>query len=223
MDWSTWMLADEWRPSKLQHYWERPEESWKLEETSCHSNSCERPSANTNVKNSQCVNNNNDNNMKVAFIPIVIGALGTVTEESIKGLEDLEIRRRVKTIQTTVLLRSTRILRRVPETWGDLLSLKLQWKTISNTDVKISQGVNNNNDYNNDSNWNWNSHSRCKRMACKRKWKGKKAVLSAIFERRIRLVNIFIISHNILKIACNDILFLVFFTNSVLSVFELIR
>ena len=31
-------------------------------------------------------------NIEVAFIPIVIGALGTVTKELIKGLEDLEIR-----------------------------------------------------------------------------------------------------------------------------------
>ena len=69
-------------------------------------------------------------NMKVAIIPIVIGALGTVTKELIKGLEDLEIRERVKTIQTTALLRSARILRRVLETWEGLLSLKLQWKTI---------------------------------------------------------------------------------------------
>ena len=70
-------------------------------------------------------------NMKVTFLPIVIGALGTVTEGLIKELEDLEIRGRVETIQTTTLLRTARILRRVLETWGDLLSLKLQWKTIS--------------------------------------------------------------------------------------------
>ena len=47
------------------HYWDRPEyweESWKLEDTWCHSNSIERPSAKTDVKNSQGVNNNNDNN-----------------------------------------------------------------------------------------------------------------------------------------------------------------
>ena len=55
-------------------------------------------------------------NMKVTIIPIVIGALGKVTEGLLKGLEDLEIRRRVKTIQTTSLLRSARILRRVLET-----------------------------------------------------------------------------------------------------------
>ena len=48
-----------------------------------------------------------------------------------KGTEELEIRARVETIQTTALLRSSRILRRVLETLGDLLSLKLQWKTIS--------------------------------------------------------------------------------------------
>ena len=70
-------------------------------------------------------------NMKVTFIPIVINAFGTVTEVLIKGLEDLEIRGRVETIQTTALLRSARILRRVLETLGDLLSLKLQWEIIS--------------------------------------------------------------------------------------------
>ena len=52
-------------------------------------------------------------NMKVTFISIVIGALGTVTIGLIKALEDMEIRWRVATIQTTVLLRSAKILRRV--------------------------------------------------------------------------------------------------------------
>ena len=70
-------------------------------------------------------------NIKVTFIPIVIGAFGTVIKGLIKVLEDLEIRGRVETIQTIALLRSARILRRVLETWEDLLSLKLQWKTIS--------------------------------------------------------------------------------------------
>ena len=79
-------------------------------------------------------NNNNNNklwNIKVTIVPIVIGALGTVTKGLLKGLEDLEVRGRVETIQTTALLRTARILRRVLETWGNLLSLKLQWKTIS--------------------------------------------------------------------------------------------
>ena len=46
---------DGWRPSKRQHYWERPEyweESWRLEKTCCHSDSSEKPSANADVKNS---------------------------------------------------------------------------------------------------------------------------------------------------------------------------
>ena len=63
-DWRTWRLEDESRPSKLQHYWEWPEyweDSWRLEETCCHSGSSERPSANADVKNSQGVNNNNNN------------------------------------------------------------------------------------------------------------------------------------------------------------------
>ena len=39
--------------------------------------------------------------MKVTFILIVIGVLDTVTERLIKDLEDLEIRGRVGTIQST--------------------------------------------------------------------------------------------------------------------------
>ena len=68
--------------------------------------------------------------MKVTVIPIVIGAVGTVNKGFIQGMKDLEIRGREETMQTTALLRSTRILRNVLETWRDLLSLKLQWKTI---------------------------------------------------------------------------------------------
>ena len=69
--------------------------------------------------------------MKVTIVPIVTDALGTITKGLLKGLEDLEIGGRMETIQTTALLRTARILRRVLETWGDLLSLKRQWKTIS--------------------------------------------------------------------------------------------
>ena len=68
--------------------------------------------------------------MKMTIIPIVIGAFGTETKGLLKGLEDLEVGEQVETIQTTALLRTARILGRVLETWGDLLSLKLQWKTI---------------------------------------------------------------------------------------------
>ena len=69
--------------------------------------------------------------MKVTIVPIVIGAFGTVTKGLKKGLEDLEVGRRMETIQTTALLKTARILRRVLETLGDLLLLKLQGKTIS--------------------------------------------------------------------------------------------
>ena len=55
-------------------------------------------------------------NMKVTIIPIVIGAFGKVTKGLLKGLEDLEVGSRVETIQTTALLKTARILRRVPET-----------------------------------------------------------------------------------------------------------
>ena len=55
-------------------------------------------------------------NMKVTIVPIVIGALGIITKGLLKGLEELEIGGRVETIQTTALLRTARILRRVLET-----------------------------------------------------------------------------------------------------------
>ena len=55
--------------------------------------------------------------------------LFTVTKGLLKRLEELEIGGRVETIQTSTLLRSAKILRRVLENWGDLLSLKLHWKT----------------------------------------------------------------------------------------------
>ena len=70
-------------------------------------------------------------NIKVTTVLIVTGALGTITKGLLKGLEDLEVGGRVETIQMTALLRTARILRRVLETWRDLLSLRLQWKTIS--------------------------------------------------------------------------------------------
>ena len=54
--------------------------------------------------------------MQVTIIPIVIGAFGTVTKGLLKGLEDLEVGGRVETIQTTTLLGTARILRRVLET-----------------------------------------------------------------------------------------------------------
>ena len=50
-----WKLATEWRPCKQQHNWKRSEyweESWRLEETCCHSIPSEIPSAYADVKNS---------------------------------------------------------------------------------------------------------------------------------------------------------------------------
>ena len=58
--------------------------------------------------------------MKVAVITIIISAFGRDTKELVLGLEDLKVRERVEIIQTTALLRSARILRRVLEILGDL-------------------------------------------------------------------------------------------------------
>ena len=70
-------------------------------------------------------------NMKLKIIPILTGTFGTVTKGLLKGLEDLEIAGRRETIQTNVVLTKARILRRALITWGDLLSLKLKWRIIS--------------------------------------------------------------------------------------------
>ena len=74
--------------------------------------------------------------MQVTIIPILIVAFGTVTKGLLKGLEDLEIRRRVETIQTTTRLRIARILEeswRLEETCchsksGEKLSAKVDVK-----------------------------------------------------------------------------------------------
>ena len=72
--------------------------------------------------------------MKV--IPIVIGAIGTVNEDVVKGLEDLEIRRRLETIQATTFLRSVRLLKRVLEICCHSNSIE---KPSTDTGVKSSQ------------------------------------------------------------------------------------
>ena len=62
--------------------------------------------------------------------PWTMKALAAVTKGLVQGLEDLEMTGLVETVQTTALLRSAKTLR-VLDTWGDLLSLKFQWKIIS--------------------------------------------------------------------------------------------
>ena len=52
----------------------------------------------------------------MTVIPVVIGALGIIPKGVVNGLEDLEIRGQVETIQTAALSRSARILRKVQET-----------------------------------------------------------------------------------------------------------
>ena len=70
-------------------------------------------------------------NVKMTIVPIVIGAFGMGTKGLLKSLKQLEVGGREEIIKRTVLLNTDRILRRILETGGSLLSLKLQWKTIS--------------------------------------------------------------------------------------------
>ena len=55
-------------------------------------------------------------NMKVSVIPIAIGTFRTIPKALVNELEDLGKSEQLETIQTTILLRSARILRRVLET-----------------------------------------------------------------------------------------------------------
>ena len=57
---------------------------------------------------------------------VVIDELGKVSESLVRELKELKIGLRIGTIQTTKLLRSARILRRVLKTQDVLLSLRLQ-------------------------------------------------------------------------------------------------
>ena len=54
--------------------------------------------------------------MYMMVILVVIGALETIPKNFVRGLENLEFRGRAETLQTTVLLRSVRTLRKVLET-----------------------------------------------------------------------------------------------------------
>ena len=62
---------------------------------------------------------------------IVTGTIGTVSKELVRWQEELEIKGRVETTKTIVFMRSAKILRKVLETWEDMLSLRLQLKPIS--------------------------------------------------------------------------------------------
>ena len=94
--------------------------SWRLKWSCSHLNSGEKPSANFGAKKSQRLKII----IRVNVLPIVVDALRTVPKSLVKGREELEIRGR---IETTALLKSARILRRVMETvcpqrWNEKLA-----------------------------------------------------------------------------------------------------
>ena len=72
------------------------------------------------------------------IILYIIGALGTVTEGFLQGLEESEITGPVETIQTIALLRSARKLKRVLETCCHSNSSE---RPSANANVTNSQGV----------------------------------------------------------------------------------
>ena len=66
----------------------------------------------------------------MTVIPVVFSALGTVSKCLEEKLEQLKIRGRIDTIQTTALLKQTRILRRILEKRLGKLEIKGRIDTI---------------------------------------------------------------------------------------------
>ena len=63
--------------------------------------------------------------LKISIVPIVIGALGTIPKSLEKHLNELNVEVNISQWQTTVLLNSGRIVRKVLEFYGVLLTLEL--------------------------------------------------------------------------------------------------
>ena len=68
--------------------------------------------------------------MKVTIVPIVIGALGTITEGLLKGPEGLEVGGRVETIQNDSIVENGQNTETSPGDLRRLVVTQLQWKTI---------------------------------------------------------------------------------------------
>ena len=71
---------------------------------------------------------------------MIAATLGTIPPKNLGRRQgELEIRGRIETILTKILRKLARILRKVLEIWGDLLSLRLHQKTPARDSVKNSQ------------------------------------------------------------------------------------
>ena len=89
-------------------------------------------------------------NIKVAIVPVVIGAFGTVTKVLLKALEDLEVGGRVETNPNYYIIENGQNTEKSP---GDLTRLAVSQTPVerpsANSDVKKLYWVNNNKKNNN--------------------------------------------------------------------------
>ena len=76
--------------------------------------------------------------MKTEMIPIVIWTFGTVPKKLKKRLESIGIETKVDELQKSVILNTARILRKVLEVWGDLLSPNV-WRTEIPLEVQCAR------------------------------------------------------------------------------------
>ena len=79
--------------------------------------------------------------MKMTIVLIVIGAFCAATKGLLNGLEDLEVREQLETIQTTALLKTTRILRRVLEIKETCCHSNSSERPSANANVKNSNEI----------------------------------------------------------------------------------
>ena len=79
--------------------------------------------------------------MKVTFIPIVIGAINTVTEGLVKGLEGLGDKRMSGVHPNYSIIKVNQNTEKSP---GDLRRLAVTQTPVKDAEVKNSQEVNNN-------------------------------------------------------------------------------
>ena len=86
--------------------------------------------------------------MKVKFIKILIGALGTAIKWLSKGLEDLEIRGRAETIQTTHIIEIGQNTEKGP---GDLRISSVTQTPVKNRQLTLIWKTRGDNDNNNKS------------------------------------------------------------------------
>ena len=96
--------------------------------------------------------------MKVTVVPLAVGALGTPAKAPEKRLKNIGITTKITKLQKTVLIYTRRILRKVVEVGGVLLTPYLKNKSYLSAEISVRLFNNNNNNNNDNNNSNNNDN-----------------------------------------------------------------